>query len=642
MLGKIGQSFICCLLPFLALAQATTAIGTVQGIGNRSPLIGETVQLQASIVTGLGSARFYAQSPIGAEDDNPNTSEGILIRGFVTPRPRVGDLVEVSGTVLEVDGMTAIGDPGLSVRVLSENNPLPAPLPFTNSFPARSGSPLPDLERVEGMRIRLEGTVSGPSNGNDLFAVRPGLQRSFREPGIVFPGLAGLPVWDGNPERFFVDPGGLGLPDNRFVAAGGSVELTGILAQIDERYVALPSQLELEAVEAVRPVRSARADEITVASINVLLLDRDRSNYERRLRKMARYLTESLGRPDIIALQEIGGSEELQDLQFQLELINPGIQYDRFFLESNDNIHTAFLARADLGSMTVTQLGKSERFTTGGRLHNRPPLLLTVRLAADPQIPLQILNLHVRSLDGSEDEDADFVFEKRHEQAKSIARMVESLRDDNLLVVGDYNAFPFSDGFADVVGQICGLAGLGAQLPVEPIVSPPLRLLTAEIADAEQYSFVFRGDAQLLDHAAANDWQNMQLSELVFARGNADAPISNLTNDLILERSSDHDGFVVYLQLDALTATKHPLPEADVLVAVSNPAQVGSSLRIEHQLNQVSGQWVNAHGQVQAAFAVGPGRHQLSVPNGLTAGWYVLLLRDEAGRTRDIPVVIQP
>ena len=39
-----------------------------------------------------------------------------------------------------------------------------------------------------------------------------GTERAYREPGIEYPGLPGLPVWDGNPELFEVNADGLGMP----------------------------------------------------------------------------------------------------------------------------------------------------------------------------------------------------------------------------------------------------------------------------------------------------------------------------------------------------------------------------------------------------------------------------------------------
>lgn len=643
MLSKIYHVSLWLLLslPILIQAQAIIPIHTIQGADDRSSLIGQSVVLQPAVVTGLGSARFFAQVPDEQVDNDPNTSEGILISGFISPRPSVGDLVEIRGTVLEIDGMTAIADPGLEVRVVAENQDLPTLIRIDPNFPTGEAQPIPELERVEGMRIELSGMVCAPSAEGDLFAVRAGNRRSYREPGIRFPGVANLPVWDGNPERFFVNPGGLNLPDNRFVAAGGAVELTGVLTQWNENYVAFPERLDLEAVAPVQPVRPAQSDEIAVASFNVLLLDRDRRNYELRIRKIARYLTESLRSPHIIALQEIGGEIELQDLQFQLELANPGIQYERFFLEGNDNVHTAFLARTDLGNYSIQQLGKNERFTTGGRLHNRPPLLLTVELATQPAQTLQVLNVHVRSLDGSEDGDADFVFEKRHEQAKSIARMIEDLRSENLIVLGDFNAFAFSDGFVDVIGQVSGQSGLPAQFPVAPILSRPLRLLSTELPEMEQYSFVFKGDAQQLDHALVNDLRGMQVTEMAFARGNADAPTSSLSNDLLLDRASDHDGLVVYLQVDAFVPTVQPIPEEALSIQMANPARSGSTFSIYTTLPSLQGQWMNGLGQLVNAFELANGTSQLIVPPSLPTGVYHLQLHDSMGRIRTRSVLVK-
>ena len=80
------------------------------------------------------------------------------------------------------------------------------------------------------------GITSGPNQrfATDLSAEIYGVgstNRPFREPGIQYPGLAGLPVWDGNPEVFEIDPDRLGATtDPDYVPAGSTYSATGVMA----------------------------------------------------------------------------------------------------------------------------------------------------------------------------------------------------------------------------------------------------------------------------------------------------------------------------------------------------------------------------------------------------------------------------
>ena len=45
------------------------------------------------------------------------------------------------------------------------------------------------------------------------------------------------------------------------------------------------------------------------------------------------------------------------------------------------------------------------------------------------------------------------------------------------------------------------------------------------IAEEERYSFIFRGNAQVLDHALTSSALDMSVRGLEYARGNADAAV---------------------------------------------------------------------------------------------------------------------
>jgi hypothetical protein len=119
-------------------------------------------------------------------------------------------------------------------------------------------------------------------------------------------------------------------------------------------------------------------------------------------------------------------------------------------------------------------------------------------------------------------------------------------------MTGDFHADQFSDSYVDVIGQISGTSIEADNLLWEP--SPVIPELTNQVnslpAD-QQYSFIFRGSSQVLDHSLTTTNLERMITDFTFARGNSDVP-SNLVEDDSSElRSSDHDGIVLYIKMDS-------------------------------------------------------------------------------------------
>jgi hypothetical protein len=121
------------------------------------------------------------------------------------------------------------------------------------------------------------------------------------------------------------------------------------------------------------------------------------------------------------------------------------------------------------------------------------------------------------------------------------------------LVIGDFNAFEFTDGYVDAVGQIKGDFDPAVSLLSGPdLVAPELvNLVDTAIAAEERYSFIFGGSAQVLDHGLVSAGLLPLVRGAGFGRGNADAAVDLVDDDGVDNlplRSSDHDGLVVYLE----------------------------------------------------------------------------------------------
>ncbi len=557
----------------------------IQGTGLASPFDGLTVATNDNIVTALDTNGFYMQTPDARDDADPLTSSGIFVFTGGAPTVAVGDQIDLTGDIIEFFDLTEFSNPGSYVlNIDSSGNPLPTVITLDDTFPSPDptvfpcGSEALGLECFEGMHFDMpQGFISAASAGffgsdRGDAVVRAGSARAFREPGIDFPGLPGLPVFDGNPELIEMSVEGLTLPFQA-LSAGTEVSMKGVITFGFGDYELQPSELSI-INENVIPgaVRDPVGDEITVASANLFRLFNDvddpgsadddqiadSAEYNSRLLKLAQYVIEDLNEPTIIALQEVENTSVLQDLTTAISNAG-GANYVATLVEGNDvgGINVAYLYKSgSLSNITVTQLGAAEiNPFDGSLLHDRPPLRLEadVNLSAGSQ-PLNLLVVHLRSRSSIDDgTDGDRVRNKRLNQANSVAVMVNDILTEDpekpLYVLGDFNAFEFTDGYVDVIGQITGEAVEADNLlwTAPLLAATPLTQAVQTLPAAQQYSFIFGGSAQVLDNALMNDAGLMSLVEMQYVRGQADAGLDFENDDTTSLRSTDHDGFVLYI-----------------------------------------------------------------------------------------------
>lgn len=149
-----------------ACGAPATLISSIQGSGSTSPLVGQTVTVEA-IVNGafLGSSAlngFYLQEEPADQDANPATSEGLFVFYPSGAVPlAAGDRVRVQGTVAEFTSgsasltqLTSV----TSVQVCGAGNTVS---PVDISLPVTS---LSDLESYEGMLVRFPQTLTVTDN----------------------------------------------------------------------------------------------------------------------------------------------------------------------------------------------------------------------------------------------------------------------------------------------------------------------------------------------------------------------------------------------------------------------------------------------------------------------------------------------
>jgi predicted extracellular nuclease len=405
--------------------------------------------------------------------------------------------------------------------------------------------------------INSEANATSSDSNSAFEFVVAGVPRPLREEGISlfdpFPvppaKQATIPYFDANQERIKAYP----LLGTRLVAdAGAPVSgLVGVLTYFGDSWellydVANPPLIGTATASAVS---DASADDITVAGFNLLRFF-DTVNdpaigepvltgtaFANRLAKTGAAICDWVKAPDILGVVEI---ENLSTLTELANHVNGNCAsapaYVPYLLEGNDvgGIDVGFLVstravRAGVSRVqvaSVTQVGKDSLYgtsplgctpgspgCTASVLNDRPSLVLRggVNFADGRHYPLTVIVNHLRSLNGNDDPVDGRVRFKRAEQAMELANLVNNLQtaspNEKIVLVGDFNAFPFNDGYVDVMGIITGAAAPEDQV-IEYRASPvamPLVLGDELIADAAQrYSYVFEGNAQTLDHAVVN------------------------------------------------------------------------------------------------------------------------------------------
>ena len=594
------------------------SIPEIQGSGTASAFAGTSVITIGVVTgrRSLGSNNngFYIQDSTG--DGLTTTSDAILVfTGSTVPTVAVGDSVQVTGMIEEFESSTTDEPDGVSppdpktateitgptIAVLSSNNALPAAV--SSFLDPTASSRSAELEKYEFMRVSVDSlTVSQPTNTfGEFWGVETPRPRPFREPGIErgdpvpaadqgpFAGSPppAPPIWDGNFERIMVDSGAA-------LIAGGSSRrpqvqvttgtvVTNVVGPLDYAFdnyrivldATVTPGLTFGVTDAI-PVPVRTSVEFTIAHANLENFGASNANFADRLNKASLAIRNVLHSPDILGVIEVFDLNSLQQLanKINADANDPGVNYVAYLEEGAPN----FGDDQDIGylvnSQRVTVVGtpvqyhKDVTFTFSGVtdiLHDRPSYVLTADVPQSGGGTFRtttILN-HTKSLiavdsprpyNGGPSTEGARNREKRRLQAEDIADLIETLQEENLVVLGDLNAFEFNDGLTDVLGTF-----QGTPAPPEQVVEPSmpdrwtfqLTNLLSMVAADQRYSFTFEGNAQVLDHVLVNNLMLARNSRFVYARYNADFSEAFADIPTRPERLSDHDAPVAYFEAPA-------------------------------------------------------------------------------------------
>ena len=600
------------LIPLVACGgDGGTTIAGIQGTGATSPLEDQTVSVEG-VVTGdfqdndtddsgnLAGFFVQAESP----DSDASTSDGVFVFDGHAPTidVAVGDRVLVTGTVTEYFGETQIAASSVLVNGRGTIEATELSLPVSGVSTNSDGVIIANLERFEGMLLRLPQTLTltGLYNLERFGEIRVSQGgRLFQYTNRNRPNVAGyashikasatrtMVLDDGRrdqnvmPVRYLDNsfaPGGVlrtgnsvtGLTGNlRFSRSSGSsgTETWRLMPTSDPEFVADNPRPGAPEIDGTLRVASFNADNffsrinsgrrICGPNDNHACRGADsREELERQLEKITVAL--SMIDADIVGLIELENDESASLITI-VESLNRAMGANTYTILNtgtigDGTIKTGFIFKPATvtasGSHAILDSSVDADFDDG---RNRPPLAQTFVQNSNGE-KLTIVVNHLKSKGSNCDAASDpntgdgqaNCNRTRTSAANSIAAWLQSdptaSGDPDILIIGDLNADVQEDplaAFADA-----GFANL------------------VENSDSQDaYSFVFDAQSGALDHAlvsatlapqvvAATEWHisadEAPIHDYNLEHGRDPAIFDGTTP----YRASDHDPVIIGLDLD--------------------------------------------------------------------------------------------
>ncbi|MFF1907160.1 endonuclease/exonuclease/phosphatase family protein [Kitasatospora sp. NPDC058218] len=536
----------------------TVRIHDIQGTTRLSDRTGKTVAGVPGIVTGVrgyGSKGFWIQDP--NPDADPATSEGLFVyTGSATPTVKVGDSVLVTGKVTEYypnfnggsQSLTQLSNP--AVTVVSAGNPLPAPvvvdtrnIPGTYTPQAPAGATIEALplqpekytldfyESLEGMLVQVKDVrvIQATDKYNELWVAADKQDQKSQRGGVLYesyeePNVGRLMVQQQAPvaqQPFPVANVGdvlTGTTDGPldYNSFGGYTLVAGTLGALRDNHL----QREVTAQPADR--------ELTIATYNVENLAP--GNPDAKFAELAQAVVTNLRSPDVLALEEIQDNNGAKNdgtvdasatvakfvaaikaaggPAYEWRSIDPVDGKDGG--EPGGNIRQGFLFNPQRVSYTdipggsatsavdVTGTGSATTLTASpGRItpadeawaNSRKPLVGQFSFRGKKVF---VIANHFNSKGGDQGIDSRFQAPARSSEVQRIkqatleqafvAKLLAADKEAKVVSLGDFNDYQFSPALAALTKD-----GV-------------LRDLVNELPEKEQYSYVYQGNSQVLDH----------------------------------------------------------------------------------------------------------------------------------------------
>ena len=569
---------------------APVAIYDIQGAGHISAYDGQTVSTQG-VVTAIdtsGSRGFWIQDVTG--DGNDATSDAVFVFTNAIPTVHVGDLVKVTGTVDEYNGgvatnltITEITAPTISVigtgtvasTVLGAGGrAIPTTVidddHLTSFDPATDGVDF--YESVEGMVVTIH-------DAQAVDATLTGQTWVVADGGAGATGLndrGGVTISDGdyNPERILVyaDTGVNPGFNAGYVLGDQLGDVTGVVSYFGGKYEVIPLSVENTVSGGPLPQETTTlAGDVSHLKIGAYNLENiSPQDPDAKFQALADDIAHNLGAPDIIGVEEIqdadgsgagtnySGADTLNKLVAAIEAAG-GPHYSWVEIaptannttggESNGNIRSAFLYREDRvdyveGSARLVQdtTGPANAFN-----NSRNPLAADFIFHGETVTAIDVHNYSRGGSDplfGANQPAANSGDDRRVDQTTAVRDYVAGLLaanpDAHVAVMGDFNGFQFEQ-------TLTLLEANGA-----------LYNLVRTLAPEDQYSYLFEGNTQQIDHL------------LVSQSLKGGAVFDNVhlnTGQAAIDQPTDHDAVLALLSINTA-----PVATLDGVFTVSEDA----------------------------------------------------------------------
>lgn len=529
-----------CSAPFLA-------VNSIQGNSEKSPKAGETLITRGVVLSVLYADSKNPQMLLGSitTDADPATAEAILVSDTQQAKLRQpGDVLQLTGTVREIAGMTALTNISLAEycgrQALPAATPVTLPVPSLASFEALEGmflsfsQPLIVIDsyglarygelKLANARLPVATEVEIPGDASKALMARQLLQEITIDDGSQRQ----------NPEQVRFPTGNLSAANT--VRVGDTVnKLQGYLLQTKAGYRLVVSQQPEFVATNPRPAApvAKKAGELRVASFNVLNFftgagsnrqfptKRGATNAEELQRQQAKMLAAlSAMDADVIGLLEVenNGFAAGSAIATIVQGLNQLVGSDSYaFVQpaekpGSDDIMVAMIYRkASVAPIGNTVVLTQAPFDKG----SRPPLAQSFRdLHSKQQLTISINHFKSKgSCPKQQGPDSDLQDGQgcwtptRVAAAKALTDWLHTqptgIDTDYLLMMGDLNAYR-------------------KEAPLQYLEQHGWQHLAP--ANEVHSSFVFQGRSGTLDHALASPKLKAKLQQFHHWGINADEP----------------------------------------------------------------------------------------------------------------------
>ncbi|KKO50758.1 5'-nucleotidase C-terminal domain-containing protein [Paenibacillus sp. DMB20] len=308
-------------------------IADIQGEAHASPYKGQTVKDIEGVVTQYGYTfsngsikGFYIQDP--TPDSNPNTSDAIFVYSTGTDRPKVGDLVTVTGKVAEYNEGSSSNLTSTQIELQSytktaEAQKLPEPVTL-----GKGGRPIPAsiidndrmatfdpqedaidfYESLEGMRVRLpQPTIISPYwTSGGTYNIPTRVENDIADAVTPAGGLVLKEQGNFNPQRLLIAYGNPGQEVSTGDAFAGDV--TGVIGYNSGNFKVIPAMGSLPPIHSSPFEQEASTIEVNAEQLRVATYNIENFHpgvASGKITKLAESIVNRIKSPDIIGLVEV-------------------------------------------------------------------------------------------------------------------------------------------------------------------------------------------------------------------------------------------------------------------------------------------------------------------------------------------------